>query len=349
VPPPPLTSVPFSGLAAAAGLPARAGVGQILAADGRSLLIGRAANLRRWFATHLGGGRPTPGAARRAADAATSRTRRERPRLDLSPLAATLAYVETTSAFQQRLLFERLMAAHVPLAARRDLKVPAYLHLDPQERFPRVTVRPAGPGPLYGPFRDRRAAQRAREALHKRFPLRPCDYSFEPDPALPLGLGCVYAQVRSCAAPCLARVDEAGYRAIAARAAELLADPESRPDEVASWLPSWASGSAYALVVERGQAGLELYPVREGSVLDGGVASGSPDAVAETLAAVSWTAMAPAGDDRPWLCAWLNDPRRSGALLPVLDPEDRHSLAARAQRVLAASSRRRRGKAPSPA
>lgn len=271
------------------------------------------------------------------------------PPTDLSPLAATLAYCETTSAFQQRLLFERLMAPHVPLASRRDLKTPAYLHLDPHERFPRVTVRPAGPGPLHGPFRDRRAAQRTREALHKLFPLRPCDYSFEPDPALPLGLGCLYAQVRSCAAPCLARVGEAEYRDIATRAAALLGDPERRPDDVASWLPPWIASAETALVVDRGRAGLELYPVRDGGVLDDRAATCAPDALADALAALSWTASAPSRDDRPWLCAWLQDPRRSGALVPVLDPDDTRSLAARVQHALATPRRPRRGKAPSPA
>ena len=80
MPPPSLTSVPFAGTATTLpGLPTRAGVGQILAADGRSLLIVRAANLRRWFATHLGADpKPTP-------------SPRKRPRMDLRPLAATLA------------------------------------------------------------------------------------------------------------------------------------------------------------------------------------------------------------------------------------------------------------------
>ncbi len=45
------------------------------------------------------------------------------------------------------------------------------------------------PRGLFGPFRDRRAAEKARDALHRLFPLRPCDFAFEPDPALPLGLG----------------------------------------------------------------------------------------------------------------------------------------------------------------
>lgn len=336
MPAPRLTSVPFADLAAALPeLPARAGVGQILAADGRNLMIGRASSLRRWFATHLGGHRPR-GAAKR-------------PPTDLSPLATTLAYAETSSAFQQRLLFERLMGEHVPLSARRDLRTPAYLHLDPSERFPRVSVRVGGAGPLFGPFHDRRAAQRAREALHKRLPLRPCDYSFEPDPALPLGLGCLYAQVRSCAAPCLARVGEADYRAIAVRAATLLGDPARRPDDMAPWLPPWISGAGAGLVLERGRDGLELYPLRDGAVLDDAAASCAPEDLDEAIAVLGWTAAAPVRDDRPWLCAWLRGPRKSGSLLPVLDPGDRRTLAARVRQALASPAPPRWGEAASPA
>lgn len=330
------TSVPFADLPTTLPqLPPRAGVGQILAADGRSLLIGRPANLRRWFASHLGGHR--------------SRGKGKPPPTDLSPLAATLASAETTSVFHQRLVFERLMGEHVPLAARRDLKTPAYLHLDPSERFPRVTVRPAGEGPLYGPFRDRRAARRAREALHKLFPLRPCDYVFEPDPALPLGLGCLYAQLRSCAAPCLVRMSEADYREIAARAADLLGDPERHEGDVGRWLPPWVARADSGLIVEQGRAGLELYPVRYGGVLDAAAVCCAPEELQGAVARLSWNAAAPPRDDQPWLCAWLHGPRRSGALLPVLDQDDRATLAARVERALASPAPSRRRSASSTA
>lgn len=290
-------------------------MGQILGSEGRNLLIGRAASLRRWFATHLGAGRP----ARQGG----------RPPTDLSPVAATLSYAETTSAFQQRLLFERLMGEHVPRSARRDLKTPAYLQLDASERFPRLSVRPAGAGPLYGPFRERRAAQRALEALHKLFPLRPCDYAFEPDPALPLGLGCLYAQVRSCAAPCLARISEEEYRGIAAHAAQLLADAEPRPHDLGGWLPAWVSGARFGLVVELGRGGLELYPVSSGAVLDEIARSCGPEELELALAGFDWSFRAASRDDRPWLVAWLGVPRRTGAYLPVWDPTDSHGLAER--------------------
>jgi hypothetical protein len=316
-----LTRVRFEGSGPTLGqIPQALGVGQILGAQDRNLLVGRAANLRRWFAGHLGQARPPrPG---------------RRPATDLSPVAETLAYARASSPFQQRLLYERLLSRYVPLSARRDLKRPAYLHLDPEERFPRLAAQPAGgDGPLFGPFRDRRAAQRALEAMHKRIPLRPCDYRFEPDPALPLGLGCLYAQVRSCSAPCLARVSEDEYRALARQAAALLSDPELRDDESRAWLPNWVVASGNGVVAERGRGGLELYPVTNGAVLDESAWRGPLDELDRAVASLTWAAVAEPRDDRPWLTAWLYAPRKSGAYLPVFD-EPRPALAAKIRAAL---------------
>jgi len=210
----------------------------------------------------------------------------------------------------------------VAASARRDLKTPAYLHVDPQERFPRVAVTlvTQDRGHLYGPFRDRRAAERARDRLHKLFPLRPCDYAFEPDPSLPIGLGCVYAQVRSCAAPCLSRVAEDAYRALASEAASFLARPDVRSSELAELVPPWILrlGGATGLVAETGSRGLELYPVREGAVFEEGGARHDGDSPLEAaLEAVRWPPQEPLRDDAAWLSSWLHAPRRTGVFLAL--------------------------------
>ena len=139
--------------AAVARVPAGPGVGQLLGPEGRSLVIGPASSLRRWAASNLGMGKPpAPG---------------RRPKTNLAPVATALAWVETDGPFLQRLVFERLMAPLVPLASRRDLKPPAFLLLDEAERFPRVALRArdADRAKLFGPFRDRRAAERARDLV----------------------------------------------------------------------------------------------------------------------------------------------------------------------------------------
>ena len=307
-----LQLIPFTGdvLALLAQLPPRVGIGQIVGPEGRSLTIGAPASLRKWAASNLGAGPPP--------------AKGKRPRTDLTPVATAVAFVETTSAFHQRLTYERLMAVHVPLSARRDLKPPVFLHLDLTERFPRITLRRAEDGlaSAFGPFRDRRAAEKARAALHKLVPLRPCDYVFEPDPALPLGLSCLYAQVRSCAAPCLARVPEAAYRDLARSAADLLARPEARPGEAAAILPAaLASAHGRGLVIAAGEAGAELYPVQAGSVLEAARAVVGKGGLDAAVGALAWDPPASPSDDWPWLTAWLSGPRGRGSFL-ALGPEE---------------------------
>src|SRR6185436_14261516 len=204
---------------ALAAVPPRPGVGQILGPEGRNLVLATTQNLRKWAGAQLGH-------APKRREGAPAR----RPRTNLAGIATAVSWIETDGPFRQRLAYERLSASLVPPPKRRDLKPAAFLHLDPNERFPRVSVRGPGEGPLYFLFQDPPAAEKARDALQRLIPLRPCDYAFEPDRALPLGLNCLYAQMRSCATPCLERVSEEEYRALAAQAARWLADPLRRGD-----------------------------------------------------------------------------------------------------------------------
>jgi hypothetical protein len=301
--------------AALARLPTAAGVGQILAEGGRNLVIGRASNLRRWAADHLGRARP-----RKAAPGKLP----PRPPVDLAPIATAIAYATTATAFGQRLLYERLMARHVPLAKRRDLKRPAYLHLRLDARFPRLTVEPAGGADAYGPFRDSRAAARARDALHKGFRLRPCDFEFEPAADLALGLSCIHAQVESCAAPCLTRTSGEDYRALAAGVARLLGGEGDRPPEVPSWV---GPAGGRSLIVERVGGGLEIHPVA-GGIVGGPPLAATGDALEAALAGLAWPAAEDGGDDTPWLNAWRHA-RRTGIELRVAEGETPAALAAR--------------------
>jgi hypothetical protein len=194
----------------------------------------------------------------------------------------------------------------------------------------------------FGPFRDRRAAERARTALHKAWPLRPCDYVFEPDPGLPLGLGCLYAQVRSCAAPCLARVSEAEYRELASRVAGVLDGSAPRQEDLAAVLPPFvAAAGARGLVLASKKDGAEIYPVVSGAVLEENRVDLPADALRpETSgleAALEGIRFEPRGaprDDRPWLLSWLTGKNRGGAYLVLSPTEPLSSLAARVREVL---------------
>jgi hypothetical protein len=299
-----------------ARLPAGSGVGQFLGPEGRNLMLIPASNLRKWAASHLGLGKsPVPG---------------RRPKTNLSGIATSVGWARTASPFAQRLLYERLVAPLIPLGERRDLKPPAFLHIEPAHRFPRVTVRDAeeGPAGLYGPFRNRRAAEKARDAVNHVFALRPCDYAFEPDPELALGLGCLFAQVGSCAAPCLARTSEEDYRALAGRGAAWLAAPAGRTDAPPSVPPTVARvEGALAVVVGVGRKEVGLFPVREGRVLDSAAITAESDQIATAAARLEWPA-AEGADDWPWLAAWLASPRGRGSYILVDDASDRAALAA---------------------
>ena len=317
---PALAFVPLAGdpAPAVARVPAVPGVGQILGPGGTSLLLAPASNLRNWAASHLGLGKPAaPG---------------RRPRTNLAGLATAIGWAEADAPFLQRLLYERLVAPLVPLSSRLDLKPPAFLHLDPAHRFPRVTVRSAGGdgASLFGPFRDRRAAEKAKGALHRLFPLRPCDYAFEPDPALPLGTGCLYAQVRSCAAPCLARMSEEAYRSLAARAAAWLARPSVR-EEAPPAVPATVAAveGARAVIVDAGRSAAFLYPVRQGRVLEHAAVAVSPGALEAAVSRLDWPE--PAGpEDWPWLATWLRSPRGRASYVLAGDGAEALAIAVRA-------------------
>jgi hypothetical protein len=299
-------------------LPAAPGVAQFVGPNGQSLLIGRPANIRRWAAAQLGLGPPPKKGAR--------------PPTNLTPITSAVGYAATTSPFAQRLAFERVMGRHVPLAQRRDLKPPVYLHLDPGARFPRLTVRTLAQDRehLFGPLRSRAAALAAIDAVQALFPLRPCDYTFEPARDLALGLGCVFAQVGTCAAPCLQRTSEEDYRALAARAAEALRGSSPRPPDLAARVPPWvgALAGARGLVADRHGAVVELYPVVEGAVVEEGMATAPPDALSAAVASLGWSAAHSARDDAPWLLPWLHG-KRTGTYLSVPKGEAPAETAAR--------------------
>jgi hypothetical protein len=287
-------------------------------------MLAPAANLRRWAASHLGLGKPPPPG--------------RRPKTNLAGIATSLGWARTASPFAQRLLYERLAAPLIPLSERRDLKPPAFLHLSPDDRFPRVTVRSGAPGraDLFGPFRNRNAAEKARDAVNRLFPLRPCDHVFEPDPALSLGVGCLYAQVRSCAAPCLARVSEAKYRALAVRAAHWLSDPTTRTD-APEVVPSTveALDGARAVVLGLGRREVELYPVLAGRVLEDAAVVTPPTELETAVSRLDWSGEG-GPDDWPWLAAWVGSARGRSSYVSVRAAGGGEGLVAAIRSVLPA-------------
>jgi hypothetical protein len=280
--------------AALAAIPAAPGVGQILAEGARNLVIGRPANLRKWTAGHLGRARPPKVAPGKLPP---------RPPTDLTPIATAVAYAVTSSPFAQRLAYERLMARYVPLSKRRDLKRPAFLRLAVDGiGYPHLHVQPSRDGSdVFGPFRDTRAATRARDALYKHFRVRPCDFDFKPASGLSDGLADDVARVLSGAGGVV---------------------------EVPAWV---GRPDRRSLVADRSRAGLELFLIAGGAVSDGAVATATPDtleaAIEPLLATIPADEATVPADDTPWLNAWRHG-KRTGIEIPIAADDSPADVAA---------------------
>jgi excinuclease UvrABC nuclease subunit len=97
-----------------------------------------------------------------------------------------------------------------------------FIRLNPGGGFPYLEVSDgvdADGASYYGPFWGRRSAEQTLEFVNRLFTLRRCT---GPLPPARVGRGCFYAQVRRCSAPCLGRVDGAGYGAAVRSAGDLL-------------------------------------------------------------------------------------------------------------------------------
>jgi hypothetical protein len=151
---------------------------------------------------------------------------------------------------------------------------------------------------------------------------------------LPLGLSCFFAQVRTCAAPCLLRVSEPEYRALAEAAAAFLEDPARRPRETHDWLPAHCRDArGRALVVETLEQQVDVFPILDGAVLEHQALRVAQADLAQALGKLCWDPPPTPRDDRTWLSTWLHEPRRRAHWLSVALGEDPQALAARARVV----------------
>ena len=280
--------------AALALVPAAAGVGQILAEGERNLVIGRPANLRKWVGGHLG---------RARVPKAVPGKLPPRPPTDLTPIATAIGYALTTSPFGQRHLYERVMARYVPLARRRDLKRPAFLRLAPDEGYPHLLVQPSPEGvDVFGPFRDTRAATRARDAVYKHFRIRPCDFDFKPATNLPPGLVGEIADA----------LDGAGVI----------------PD-----VPAWVRrAGGRSLIADRSRKAVSLYPISGGGVIDAAAATVAAEGLEQAIEGLDWATPATA-DDTPWLNAWRHG-RHTGIEVVIRTADPAAAVAARIREVV---------------
>jgi len=131
---------------------------------------------------------------------------------DLLAAAGEVEAIPCRSELEALVLEARLIRRHAPPFNRRGKawRRYVYLKLDLAEAWPRLKVvrQVKGEGAYLGPFRSRREAERAKEALEEVVPIRRCTRSmgkstrFSP---------CALADLGRCAAPCDDRVTSEGY------------------------------------------------------------------------------------------------------------------------------------------
>lgn len=185
-------------------VPASAGVYLLKDKKGRPLYIGKAKNLRSRVLSYLHEGGDI-----------------QRPHIAyLMKEVEDLDYFVTRNEREALILENSLIKQKKPRynIRLRDDKNYLSLRLDPNERFPRLTLtrRVLKDGALYyGPFASADALKKAKRLIHKVFPLRDCtDEKFKRHSARP----CLNYYMGMCLGPCAGKVGEEGYEEVVGQA-----------------------------------------------------------------------------------------------------------------------------------
>jgi len=136
----------------------------------------------------------------------------------------SMTIVTTNNEAEALLLEAQLIKRYRPpynVLLRDDKSFP-YILLRADHRFPRVQKHRGAQkikGSYYGPFASAGSVTRTLNALQKLFLLRSCSDSFFANRSRP----CLLYQIKRCSAPCVGRIDEAGYVELVADAKSFLA------------------------------------------------------------------------------------------------------------------------------
>ena len=186
-------------------LPVRPGVYRMLDARGEVLYVGKARALRSRVTNYTQVSRLTKRLQRMV-----SQTR------DMN--------IVTTNTEAEALLLEaQLIKRYRPpynVLLRDDKSFP-FILLREDHAFPRVQKHRGArraKGQYYGPFASAGSVTRTLNALQKLFLLRSCSDSFFANRSRP----CLLYQIRRCSAPCVGRIDEAGYADLVGDAKDFL-------------------------------------------------------------------------------------------------------------------------------
>ena len=187
-------------------LPPGPGVYRMLNDKGDALYVGKARNLKARVAnyTHL----------------ANLSNRLRRMVAETHALEVVLTHTEVEALLLECNLIKRLMPRYNVLL--RDDKSFPYIHLTGGHDFPRIMKHRGArsePGDYFGPFANAGAVNRTLIALQRAFLLRSCSDSMFESRTRP----CLLFQIKRCSAPCVGRIDKAGYAKLLDEARAFLA------------------------------------------------------------------------------------------------------------------------------
>lgn len=194
-----------------ASLPETPGVYVMKDAQGGTLYVGKAVNLRRRVASYF----PADGPAGRShwpagrGEASIRRSQGPKTRLMMRQVA-DLEVIQTSSEAEALLVEASLIKERQPKynVSLRDDKSYPYLKVTVEEEFPRLFVGRGAQEPgvkAIGPFTNAALLRQALSAIRRIFPFRTCR-TLPTRPCLDYYLGL-------CAAPCAGRISRDDYRA----------------------------------------------------------------------------------------------------------------------------------------
>jgi excinuclease ABC subunit C len=184
-------------------LPARPGVYRMVDSAGEVLYIGKARALKARVTNY------------------TQVTRLSRRLQRMVAQTRDMVIVTTNSEAEALLLEAQLIKRYRPpynVLLRDDKSFP-FIFLREDHDFPRISKHRGakqGKGVFYGPFASAGSVNTTLNALQKVFLLRSCTDSYFANRDRP----CLLHQIKRCSAPCVGRIDDAGY-------AELVADAKA--------------------------------------------------------------------------------------------------------------------------
>ena len=211
-------------------LPVRPGVYRMLDARGEVLYVGKARSLRNRVTNYTQVARLTKRLQRMVAQ------------------TRAMQIVTTNTEAEALLLEAQLIKRYRPpynVLLRDDKSFP-FILLREDHDFPRVQLHRGArrvKGQYYGPFASAGSVRTTLTALQKLFLLRSCTDSFFANRARP----CLLYQIRRCSAPCVGRIDRAGYAELMGDAKEFLA---GRSTKVQAKLGGLMSDAAQAMDYE---------------------------------------------------------------------------------------------------